>query len=112
MNEARKRRIKILQEYLIEDPLDRFSKYALSLEYMQSDETDDAILLLKELVEIFPDFLASYYQLGKAFEKKMLVNEAIVIYKEGIALAKKQMNQHTENELKAALMMLDDSDGN
>jgi len=112
MNEARKKRIEILHEYLIEDPFDRFSKYALSLEYMQSGDTDQALMLLKELLELSPDFLAAYYQLGKAYEMKMLVGDAISTYKAGIEVARKQRNQHTENELKAALTSLDDSDDN
>jgi tetratricopeptide (TPR) repeat protein len=110
MNEARKKRIETLKSFLAEDPNDHFSKYALSLEFVHEQREDEAISLFNELITDNPEFLATYYQLGKAYELKKQIENAVHAYTSGIEIARKQRNQHAENELKGALMALVESD--
>ncbi len=96
-------RIKILQQFLEEDPHDSFSKYALALEYGKNGDNQKAVLLMISLLESEPEYLPTYYQLGKLFEQTQKSAEALIIYQKGIELAKKKGNMHTANELRGAI---------
>ena len=101
-------RIKILQQFLEEDPNDAFSKYALALEYDKSGENQKAVLLMISLLESEPEYLPAYYQLGKFFERTQKNEEALIIYKKGFELARKKGNMHTANELRGAIDSMED----
>jgi tetratricopeptide (TPR) repeat protein len=101
-------RIKMLQEYIQDDPADTFSRYALALEHAKLGEDQEAINYLKQLRIIDVEYLALYYQLGKLLQKAGLIQEAIDVLKAGIVIAQKQQNKHTELELKGALVQLTD----
>lgn len=101
-------RIKMLQEYIQDDPSDTFSRYALALEFAKAGETSKAIEYLKQLRLIDEDYLALYYQLGKLLQQIGLLDEAISVFKAGVVVAQKQQNHHTEKELKGALLQLTD----
>lgn len=101
-------RIKMLQEYIQDDPSDTFSRYALALEFAKAGELSKAIELLKQLRLIDEDYLALYYQLGKLLQQIGLLEESVTVFKSGILIAQKQQNYHTEKELKGALLQLTD----
>jgi tetratricopeptide (TPR) repeat protein len=101
-------RIKMLHEYIQDDPSDTFSRYALALEYAKEGETSKAIELLKQLRIIDSDYLALYYQLGKLLQQIGLLDAAVEVFKEGIRVAQKQQNKHTESELRGVLLQLTD----
>lgn len=100
--------IKALLSFLEEDPSDAFSRYALALEYLKANDVDKALEHLQQLLDSRPDYLASYYQLGKILELKGKKNQAGAIYEKGKEVARKQGNMHTLNELNAALDSLID----
>ncbi|MEP7263892.1 MAG: hypothetical protein ABI772_05320 [Bacteroidota bacterium] len=95
-------RINALLQFIEEDPQDKFSRYALALEYLNSGEQVLALKHLEELVAVFPDYLATYYQLGKLLESESRNTEAIAVYEKGISIAKSQGNKHTLSELTSA----------
>lgn len=101
-------RIKILSNLLKKEPDDAFLNYALALEHQKKGDIPKAIELLKKIISATPDYLGSYYQLGKIFEEANKIDEAIAFYKEGIIVAKKQGNQKTLGELSEALMIISD----
>jgi tetratricopeptide (TPR) repeat protein len=101
-------RIKMLQEYIQDDPSDTFSRYALALEYTKAGEASKAIEYLKQLRIIDSEYLALYYQLGKLLQQIGLLDAAIEVFKAGIGVAQKQQNRHTESELRGALQQLTD----
>lgn len=86
---------------------DTFLRYAVALEYVKLDQKEKAIQYLKSLVKDFPDYLATYYQLGKLLEEKGKTDKAIEIYKQGREVAKTQKDSKTLGELGEALMILD-----
>ena len=100
-------RIKLLLQYLSEDPDDAFSRYALALEYVKENQDREAAGLMEELFLSQPDYLPNYYHYGKLQER--LGNTALSkdIYSKGMEVARSQNNQHTLNELRGALEMLD-----
>ena len=101
-------RLNLLQVYLKEDPFDEFLKYALALEYKSLGRIEEAYSELKSLIEISPDYLASYYMTAKTAEELHIPTQAIIWYEKGIQKAIDQNNAHTLAELRSALNMLKD----
>jgi Tfp pilus assembly protein PilF len=106
MDNNSKKRIEMLEQYILEDSEDIFSKYALALEYIKGENTEGATSLLKGIIQKHPDYLAAYYQLGKLYEQSNSA-EAKKVYESGIAVAQRQKNFKTLNEIQAALDSMD-----
>jgi len=100
-------RIDELKKFLLEDPSDKFSSYALALEYAESGNVAEAMVLLEQLLKRDEHYLAAYYQLGKLFEQKKEFIQASSTYLKGLEIARIKNNQKTYNELKSALDMLE-----
>jgi tetratricopeptide (TPR) repeat protein len=81
--------------------------YAAALENHKNGDINQAIKILKSIVKNDPNYLASYYQLGKFLEEKGKMEEAIEVYLAGKDVAKKQSDMKTLGELSEALMLLD-----
>ena len=101
-------RIEILKRYLTEDPSDTFLRYALALEYIGIDDQKQANVLLENLLNEEPDYLAGYYMAGKTREALSDLEKAKEWYSRGILVAEHQKNQHTLSELRSALEVLED----
>jgi tetratricopeptide (TPR) repeat protein len=101
-------RIELLKNFLHDDPDDNFSCYALALEYARINNITEAVSLLEQLLQINPDYLAAYYQLGKLFERQQDFIRASGIFERGLAVARKQKDQKTLNELQSALDSLEE----
>jgi tetratricopeptide (TPR) repeat protein len=94
-------RIQQLREFVNEDPKDPFNLYALALEYQKID--------LQKAVEIFglltrdhPDYVPTYYQLGKLYHELAEHEKALQVFDSGIEKAQKQNDAKALRELKAA----------
>jgi len=96
-------RIETLLNLLEQNPADDFTKYALALEYVSANETDNAERYLKDLIVSSPSYLATYYQYGKLLEDKGETDEARKIYNQGLFVASSQNDMHTKAELQDAL---------
>lgn len=101
-------RVEMLKAYIAEDPADPFMQYALALEYVRLNKTADAITLLENVLKQNPDYLPTYYQLGKLYEKSCRNADALKIYSEGMEVARLQKDLHTLSELQGAYDMLDE----
>ncbi len=99
-------RIDLLKEFLEENPNDSFSRYALSLEYVKLGQLDDARREFETVRDNDPDYLATYYQLGQLYMKMGLRDEAEKTLRDGISVAVKQRDSHTQSELEGALESL------
>src|SRR4051812_10474751 len=108
MDSSSKKRIEILKQYISEDSEDIFSQYVLALEYIKQKSAPEAITLLSVIVRKQPDYLAAYYQLGKLYEINRSFGEAKMIYEAGIALAQRQKEFKTLNELRTALDLMEE----
>jgi tetratricopeptide (TPR) repeat protein len=86
---------------------DAFLAYAIALEHRAIGDHTKAKDMLAHLVHKHPDYLPSYYQLGKMYEADGNNEEAISIYLLGKKLAKRCDDRKTLGELNEALMMLD-----
>lgn len=95
-------RIALIKTYLKKSPEDSFLKHALALEYLKLGDNAQAIKLFEEVLEKNPDYIGSYYHLGKALEKSDAFEKAIIVYEKGMTVAKKLKDNHALHELQAA----------
>ena len=63
-------RIEKLHELLQQMPGDNFLRHALALEYIKLEKDDDARILFESILNDSPDYVGSYYHLGKLLERK------------------------------------------
>jgi tetratricopeptide (TPR) repeat protein len=99
-------RIEQLLVFLKDSPEDAFLNYALATEYVGLGDDDKAELIFRTLLDKHPDYIATYYHLGKLLERKAEKEEAILIYEKGIEKAKKSSERHSLSELQSALLEL------
>ena len=100
-------RLKMIETMLETNPKDSFLHYAAALEHQKNGDIVGAIKIIQKIIKNDPDYLASYYQLGKMLEEKGKIDEAVSVYKSGKSVAKKQSDMKTLGELSEALMLLD-----
>ncbi|ANH83799.1 hypothetical protein A8C56_08440 [Niabella ginsenosidivorans] len=100
-------RIIRLEELLKEQPEDAFMNHALALEYIKAGEEEKAEKVFRKILSTNPDYVGSYYHLGKLLERKGDEGEAVRIYKKGMEAAKRMGDTHAYNELRAACEYLE-----
>jgi len=94
-------RIQQLREFVNEDPKDPFNLYALALEYQKVD-LQKAVEIFELLLRDHPDYLPTYYQLGKLYLELTENEKAMQVFGSGIEKAQKQNDVKALKELKAA----------
>ena len=98
----RNERINKLKEFYAANSHDSFIIYALANEYMQNGDDDEALKYYSELLEKFPDYVATYYHLGKLYARRSLITEALQTYKTGMQKAQLAKDSHSFAELQTA----------
>ena len=101
-----KSRKEMLQEFLVTDPNDSFSRYALALELEKEASLGEAILQLQEVIIRDADYVAAYYHLGRLLTKAHDEQAALDIYQRGLDVATKLGDQKTRNEIQEAIELL------
>ena len=99
-------RVDALKGFLKDDPNDSFSRYALAMEYAKLGNQDDAIREFETGRDNDPDYVAIYFQLAKTLEGAGRADDAAETYREGITVATRAGDNHTCEELTAALELL------
>ncbi len=101
-------RMKLLLDFLAQEPDVPFNRYAVAMELIKSDR-QRAVEHLEVLIEEHPTYLPTYYQLAQLYFDVDALDEADKVYLKGIDLAVAQKNQKIEAELRGAYrMLLDD----
>jgi tetratricopeptide (TPR) repeat protein len=95
-------RINKLLEFLSSDPNDPFIVYALATEYNALGDKEKAYLFYLQLTEKHPDYVGTYYHLGKLYEKDDQKEKAIEIYSKGMEIARNKRDMHAFSELQGA----------
>lgn len=101
-------RLEQLQQFLLETPNDPFLHYAMALEYLKLSDDQKALDIFSQLIQTSPNYVGTYYHLGKLLEKLKRYNEALNTYKEGMDTAKKLNDNHSYSELLSAYNALHD----
>lgn len=91
-----------LQDFLKETPQDPFLHYALANEYLKLGNEQESLVRFVAITEQFPDYVGTYYHLGKLLEKLNRTDEAIIYYEKGMVVAQSKRNMHALNELRGA----------
>ena len=99
-------RIKQLEQFIVDDPDDPFNYYALALEYAKEDEHKARATFIY-LVSEHQNYLPSYYQLAKLYDRLGQKENATDIFEKGIQIAKSQNDLKTLRELRSALEELE-----
>ena len=97
-------RIAQLESFLEDDPDDAFTQFALAQEHLKRDDLDAAQSYFEQLVAEQPDYVGTYYHLGKLYERRGHVERAIETYEQGIEVARAQRDRKNLSELQDALM--------
>ncbi len=95
-------RLNKLLEFLESEPNDPFVLYALATEYNAQKDIEKALSYYLKLVDEHPDYVGTYYHLGKLYEKTEEAEKAIVIYKQGMTASRKKGDNHAYSELQGA----------
>lgn len=99
--------IQLLKSFLKQDPSDSFTQFALALEYKKIGDIQQSESIFKKLVNDDPNYVGTYYHLGKLLEQNGNTEEARHVFKDGIKVAEKSGDQLATSELKQALLELD-----
>jgi tetratricopeptide (TPR) repeat protein len=93
-------RLEKLLEFLTGEPNDEFLLYALATEYLRLNDADKALEYYEKLVNDHPNYVGTYYHLGKLYEALNRKPDAILIYEKGMEAAQRKRDNHAFAELK------------
>ena len=97
-------RLHALQAFHAEDPDDAFVRFALAQEYRKRGDGEEALRFFEGLASEQPDYVGTWYHLGKLYEELGRQEHAIRTYERGIIVAEQQRDTHALAELRDALM--------
>ncbi len=95
-------RIAQLQQFLSATPADPFLHHALALEFVKEGDDDTGEKHFRHNLDRSPEYVATYYHLGKLLERTARADDAMAMYERGMVVAKAAGDGHTYNELQAA----------
>lgn len=94
-------RLDKLLEFIKNEPNDEFLKYALATEYLRINQVDKSLEYYEDLITNHPQYVGTYYHLGKLYEALNRKDEAIKTYEKGMEIAKAKRDNHAFSELQA-----------
>ena len=95
-------RIEQLNKFLEQNPDDSFVKYALAIEYVTRGDDNSALGYFQSILEHHPGYTATYYHLGKLYQRRNENGTAEKVYREGMRRTTGK-EQRAYNELQQAL---------
>ena len=91
-------------------PNEPFICFALAKEYEKLGDDTQALPYYVNLVEKHPDYVGTYYHLGKLYERMQATKTAFETYRQGMQVAKKIGDGHALSELAGAKLNLGDDE--
>lgn len=107
MNTAR---LNQLMGFLENSPQEPFILFAIAKEHEKGEQLQQALDYYIQIETNSPDYVGTYYHLGKLYEKLGKDAAAFSTYKRGMEVAKAAGDQHSLSELAGAKMELGDED--
>jgi len=95
-------RLQRLREMLAQQPTDSFLNHAMALEEIKLGNEAAARALFESILQRDPQYIGSYYHLGKLLERQGDETAAIEVFERGMEVAQKLGDQHALNELRGA----------
>lgn len=103
-------RLNKLLDFLNENPGDPFLNYAVATEYLKLNNTALALDYYERLTKEHPDYVGTYYHLGKLYESLARRTDALKTYEAGIRAAQLARDANALRELQAARQWLIDQE--
>ena len=103
-------RLDKLLEFKNQEPDDPFLKYALATEYLRLNDTNQALHYYEDLTAHHPDYVGTYYHLGKLYEALNRKEDAKLTYEKGIIVTRAKRDNHALSELQAVYNELTGAD--
>jgi len=100
-------RLTAFQKFAALRPDDPFTRYSLAMQYRSMGLLEEAVREFQELGRRTPDYVPTWLMLGQALESLERANAAALAYRDGIAAAARQGDQHARGELEEALGQLE-----
>lgn len=97
-------RLEALKSFYEDDPEDAFTRFALAQEYLKRGRTGEALEFFERLAADDPEYVGTYYHLGKLYEALDRKDAAVRTYERGIEIAQGKRDAHARAELQDALM--------
>ncbi|WP_394996093.1 tetratricopeptide repeat protein [Emticicia sp.] len=97
-------RLKILLEYLADEPNEPFNIYAIAMEFINKDN-EKAKFYLEKLLESHPEYIPTYYHAAALYFELNEFEKAKQTYIIGIEKAHLKQNLKAYDELKRAFRM-------
>ena len=97
-------RIRLLEQFVKDEPDDPFNWFALALEQMKFDRAK-ALETFEYVLTRHPDYLPTYYHAGSLYQGIGNQERAVSILNAGVDLARRLGDKKTLSELR---MLLDD----
>src|SRR3978361_140322 len=91
-------RLDKLLEFIKNEPGDEFLKYALATEYLRLNQVDNALVYYEDLITNHPNYVGTYYHLGKLYEALNRKQDAINTYETGMKTATLTRDNHAFSE--------------
>jgi Flp pilus assembly protein TadD len=96
-----------LEEMLVEDPNDPFLRYGLAMENVSAGDLEAAVRCFRDLFAVAPDYVPAYLQAGQTLTRLGRAAEARDVYRDGMAVAARQGDEHARGEMEGLLDSLD-----
>jgi thioredoxin-like negative regulator of GroEL len=106
MNEPKKTRRQMLEEFVARKPEDAFSRYGLAMECMNSGDAAAADEHFRALLARNADYIPAYLMYGQLLARESRTGEAKQVLSSGIEAAAKKGDQHARSEMESLLTEL------
>ncbi len=100
-------RLEQLFQFLEDRPEDEFLLFAVAKEYEKLGNEAKAEEYFLKLHDDHPNYVGTYYHLGKLYERADNIDRATEIYEKGMEIAKAVGDKHAFGELRGAHEMID-----
>lgn len=95
-------RLKQLYGFLSEQPNDPFLHYAIATELLKTGQIAEALGKFEDLTIQHPNYVGTYYHLGKTYEAAGRTDDALATYEKGMRVAEQEKDRHALSELQTA----------
>ncbi len=106
MTEQNKTRRQKLEEFLLENPGDAFTRYGIALDCFRQGDLTTADMHFRTLLEKNPDYVPTYQMYAQMLVQNEQREEARSVLARGIERATNQGNAHARSEMEGQLSEL------
>jgi thioredoxin-like negative regulator of GroEL len=103
MNEQKKTRRQVLEEFVAKKPGDAFSRYGLAMECMNGGDTAAAGEHFSALLRQNADYVPAYLMYAQMLARESRTEQARQVLSTGIAAAEQKGDQHARSEMETLL---------